>query len=117
MDLTIASTFSPVSIACVPGAKVRPRKSFICPIIIVTAIPAVKPVVIVIGMYLISPPRRHIPIRISIMPARQVAIVSPESPCVATMPATMVANAAVGPEMLTLLPPRNAITNPAMTAV
>ena len=35
----------------------------------------------------------------------------------ATIPATIVANAAVGPAIWTLLPPRNDITNPAVIAV
>ena len=38
-------------------------------------------------------------------------------PSVATMPATMVANAAVGPEICTREPPRNAIRKPATIAV
>ena len=57
------------------------------------------------------------PIRISTMPAMMVAAKRPSSPSVATMPATIVANAAVGPEICTRLPPRNAIRKPAMMAV
>ena len=43
----IAFTFSMVSTVLVPAGYVRPRKSFICPTRIVTAIPAVNPVVMV----------------------------------------------------------------------
>ena len=83
----------------------------------VTAMPAVKPTVMVMGMYFMSDPKRNTPISISMTPAMSVATISPESPCVATMPATIVANAAVGPDMLTLLPPRKAMTKPATIAV
>ncbi len=38
-------------------------------------------------------------------------------PFLATMPATMVAKAAVGPDTCTALPPRAEIRNPAMMAV
>ena len=117
MDSKMASSFSPVSMALVPGAKVRPRKSLICPTRMVTAIPAVKPVVMVMGMYLISAPKRQMPMRTRRIPAMTVARISPSVPWVATTPATMVAKAAVGPEMLTRLPPRKAITKPATMAV
>jgi hypothetical protein len=79
--------------------------------------PDVKPTVIVRGMYFISAPRRRSPIIISIPPAIRVAMARPSTPYPATMPATMVAKAAVGPEMLTRLPPRRDITKPAKTAV
>ena len=46
-----------------------------------------------------------------------VEITSPSSPSLATIPATMVANAAVGPAICTLLPPNAEITNPATMAV
>ncbi len=39
------------------------------------------------------------------MPAMMVAATSPSMPSVATMPATMVAKAAVGPDICTRLPP------------
>ena len=55
--------------------------------------------------------------RMSRRPAIRVAITRPSVPNWATIPATMVANAAVGPEMLTLLPPRKEITKPATMAV
>ena len=42
---------------------------------------------------------------------------SPSIPSLATMPATIVANAAVGPAICTLLPPSAEITNPATIAV
>ena len=51
------------------------------------------------------------------MPAIRVAITRPLIPKFATIPATMVANAAVGPEMLTLLPPKSEIVKPAKIAV
>ena len=57
------------------------------------------------------------PIRISIIPAMMVAITNPEKPLVAIIPATIVANAAVGPEIFTLLPPSRDITMPATIAV
>ena len=92
-------------------------KSFSCPTIIVTAIPKVNPVVIVLGMNFISVPRRQNPIIMSIIPAIIVAIVSPSIPFSAAIPATIVANAAVGPAICTRLPPRNETTNPAAIAV
>ena len=42
---------------------------------------------------------------------------SPSIPSLATMPATIVANAAVGPAICTLLPPSAEMTNPATIAV
>ena len=83
----------------------------------VTAIPAVNPVVMVYGIKRISVPKWHSPIRIRKIPARIVAITSPSRPFFATIPATIVANAAVGPAICTLLPPSAEITNPATIAV
>ena len=57
------------------------------------------------------------PISMSSTPAMIVAATRPSTPSVATMPATMVANAAVGPEICTRLPPRKAMRNPATMAV
>ena len=94
-----------------------PKKSFNCPITIVTAIPEVKPVVIVYGMNLIRLPKWQSPIRIRKIPARMVEITSPSNPSFATIPATIVANAAVGPAIWTLLPPSAEMTNPATIAV
>ena len=64
---------------------------------IVTAIPSVKPVVIVKGINLMSAPNLNTPISIKIIPARIVASASPSIPFLATIPATIDANAAVGP--------------------
>ena len=111
------TNLSIVSISGSSETTVRPRKSLICPIKIVTAIPAVKPVVIVYGIYLIRLPIRQTPIMIRIIPAITVASASPSIPFSAAMPATIVANAAVGPAICTRLPPRNEITNPAVIAV
>ena len=68
----------------------NPKKSFNCPITIVTAIPEVKPVVMLFGIYLIRLPIRRMPIKISIIPAMIVAIARPSRPFVATIPATIV---------------------------
>ena len=107
--------FSIVSIvACLNSS---PKKSLICPITIVTAIPLVNPVTIVYGINLINPPSLKTPIRIKITPARIVAATRPAIPFCATIPATIVANAAVGPDICTRLPPSIAITNPATIAV
>ena len=46
-----------------------------------------------------------------------VARTSPEKPFSATIPATIVANAAVGPAICTRLPPSIEITKPATIAV
>ena len=46
-----------------------------------------------------------------------MAVIKPSIPFLATIPATIVANAAVGPAIRTLLPPRNDITKPANIAV
>ena len=54
---------------------------------------------------------------IRMIPAIIVATIRPSIPFCATIPATIVANAAVGPAIWTLLPPRNEITNPANIAV
>jgi len=111
------SSFSIVSIVGIPAGIVTPQKSLSCPIAIVTAIPAVKPVVIVYGINLISEPKRQNPIKIKMIPARIVATAKPSIPWSATIPATIVANAAVGPAICTWLPPKKGITNPAITAV
>ena len=97
--------------------NVSPKKSLICPMAIVTAIPAVKPVVMVYGINLIRFPNFKNPIIIRIIPAIIVAITSPCIPFSATIPATIVANAAVGPAICTRLPPKNDITKPANIAV
>ena len=115
--LAIASTFSIVSIVTVPSGYVSPKKSLTCPMTIVTAIPAVNPVVIVNGIYLIRLPNLRSPITTRIIPARIVARIRPSIPFCATIPATIVANAAVGPAICTRLPPKNEIRNPAMIAV
>ena len=83
----------------------------------VTAMPAVNPVVIVKGTKRMRAPNLNRPMKMSMMPAMMVAAMSPSMPSVATMPATMVAKAAVGPEICTRLPPRNAMRNPATMAV
>ena len=83
----------------------------------VTAIPDVKPVVIVYGIYLIRVPKWQKPMIIKIIPAKIVATTNPSKPFVATIPATMVANAAVGPDTCTSLPPKKEITKPATIAV
>ena len=57
------------------------------------------------------------PMSTSITPAMMVAATRPSMPSVDTMPATMVAKAAVGPEICTRLPPKNAIRKPATMAV
>jgi len=46
-----------------------------------------------------------------------VATISPSIPSWATIPATIVANAAVGPAICTLLPPSAEMTKPATIAV
>ena len=83
----------------------------------VTAIPEVNPVVIVNGINLIREPSWQNPMITRMIPARIVATARPSTPLLATMPATIVANAAVGPAIYTWLPPKNEITNPAAIAV
>ena len=114
--LIIAISFSPASTGDSPP-KLSPRKSFICPISMVTATPAVNPMVMVTGINLIRLPARQSPRRIRIIPAMTVAIIKPSKPFVAMTPATIVANAAVGPEIFTRLPPRSDIVKPATMAV
>lgn len=46
-----------------------------------------------------------------------MATISPSIPSWATIPATIVANAAVGPAICTLLPPNAEMTKPATIAV
>ena len=55
--------------------------------------------------------------RINKIPAKTVATTSPSMPFRATIPATIVAKAAVGPAICTLLPPNAEIRNPATMAV
>ena len=57
------------------------------------------------------------PISTGKIPAISVARTRPEKPFFATIPATMVANAAVGPAICTRLPPSAEITKPAIMAV
>ena len=95
IHLNTSRSFSIVSIG--EFTNVSPRKSLICPIAIVTAIPSVKPVVIVNGINFMSAPSLNTPIRIKIIPASIVARTSPSIPFLATIPATIEANAAVGP--------------------
>ena len=76
-----------------------------------------NPVVIVYGINLISEPSLRNPIRIRSKPANTVARARPDIPFFATIPATMVANAAVGPAICTRLPPRKDIMKPAIIAV
>jgi len=57
------------------------------------------------------------PMSMRIIPAITVASASPSRPFLATIPATMVANAAVGPAIWTELPPRSETRKPAMIAV
>ena len=112
-----AETLSAVSTVAVPAGYVSPKKSFSWPMTMVTAIPAVKPVVMVYGTKRMMVPSLSKPITTSSTPAISVAATRPSMPSVATMPATMVANAAVGPEICTREPPRNAIRKPATMAV
>ena len=51
------------------------------------------------------------------IPAIMVAAARPSSPFFKTIPATIEANAAVGPAICTLLPPKKEITKPATMAV
>ena len=60
---------------------------------------------------------RKRPMAMRMSPARMVAAARPSMPLRATMPATMVAKAAVGPAICTLLPPRAEMTKPATIAV
>ena len=69
------------------------------------------------GMNLISEPNFKRPITIKIIPAKTVAVISPPIPLVATIPATTVANAAVGPAICIRLPPSKETVNPAKIAV
>ena len=57
------------------------------------------PVVMVAGINLIRAPNLKMPMRIRKIPARMVAIMRPAMPFSATIPATMAAKAAVGPEI------------------
>ena len=112
-----AFNFCMVSMVSMPAGYVTPKKSFNCPITMVTAIPEVNPVVIVNGINLIREPSWQNPMITRMIPARIVATARPSTPLLATMPATIVANAAVGPAICTWLPPKNEITNPAAIAV
>ena len=112
-----AETLSTVSTVAVPAGYVSPKKSFSWPMTMVTAIPAVKPVVMVYGTKRMMVPSLSKPIATSSTPAISVAATRPSMPSVATMPATMVANAAVGPEICTREPPSSAIKKPATMAV
>ena len=66
--------------------NVSPKKSLTCPITIVTAIPKVKPDVIVYGMKRIKFPNFKSPIIIRRIPAITVATTRPSIWCSATIP-------------------------------
>ncbi len=83
----------------------------------ISAIPAVKPVVTGNGMYLITPPSLRAPMATSTKPAINVATIRPSTPYRPTMPATMTTKAPVGPPICTREPPRAEIRNPATIPV
>ena len=68
-------------------------------------------------MYFIKLPNRNKPNKTRIIPAINVAIISPSTPWFCIIPNTITTKAPVGPPIWTLLPPNNEIMNPAMIAV
>ena len=79
------------------SSTARPKKSLICVEAISTAMPLVKPIVTGRGMNRTAVPSPVRPIKSSIAPAIAVHINRPETPNLATIPATMTTNAPVGP--------------------
>ena len=79
--------------------------------------PAVNPVVIVYGMYFMRFPALISPKITIIIPASIVAITRPVNVYFSIIPHIITTKAAVGPPICTLLPPNNAIKNPAIMAV
>ncbi len=82
-----------------------------------TAIPAVKPVITGVGMKRMMPPNLTSPIASRIRPAIRVATCSPSMPYWAVMPARMTMKAPVGPLIDTRELPNRAAKIPATMPV
>ncbi len=95
----------------------RPSRSLIWLLKMLTAMPAVNPVMTGCGMYLTRVPRRSSPARTSIAPAIRVATIMPSYPWFAMTLNTTGMKAAVGPPICTREPPSSEIRKPAMIAV
>ncbi len=95
----------------------RPKKSLIWVEAMRRAMPLVNPMVMGRGMYLTAAPRPVKPMMSSMMPAMRLTSARPETPNLATMPATMTTKAPVGPPIWVRDPPRAEMTKPATTAV
>src|ERR1700722_15958009 len=82
-----------------------------------TPIPAVKPAMTGLGMYLITAPNRANPNTSRITPAMRVAICRPAMPCCAVMMESTATNAPVGPEIWARVPPNIDVRSAATMAV
>ncbi|MNW63543.1 hypothetical protein D3C74_417630 [compost metagenome] len=96
---------------------VKPRKLPICPLKIVTAIPAVNPMVTGRGMNLINVPSRSSPISTRKIPARKPAISRFSYPYCSTMARRIGIKAPVGPPIWNRDPPNSEIRIPAIIVV
>ena len=83
----------------------------------VTAIPAVKPMITGAGMKRMTEPIFAAPMSTRMTPAMSVAVSNPDIPYRAVIPARMATNAPVGPATCTRLPPRSETHAPPTIAV
>src|ERR1700686_2195815 len=94
----------------------NPKKSLICVLAIITAMPFVNPTTTGRGINLTAVPRPVAPNTTRKTPAINVHKYSPSIPYRATMPATTTTNAPVGPPICVDDPPSAEIKNPATMA-
>ncbi len=101
-----------------PGiaARVSPKKSRICVLAMMIAMPLVKPTTTGRGMKLMALPMPVAPSTMSMTPAIIVHMKRPATPCAATMLETTTTKAPVGPPIWTIDPPRAEIRKPVTTA-
>ena len=94
-----------------------PKKSRICVLMMMIAMPLVKPVTTGYGMYLMSVPNLLAPSTIKITPAIIAQTTSASGPCFITIGASNGTNAPAGPPICTREPPSNETKSPPMMAV
>ena len=101
-----------------PGipATASPKKSRICVLAMMMAMPLVKPTTTGRGMKLMALPMPVAPSRTSITPPIIVHMKRPATPCCATMLETTTTKAPVGPPIWTIDPPSAEIRKPVTIA-
>src|ERR1700681_1280107 len=101
-----------------PGtlSTLRPKKSLIWVLAMMTAMPFVNPTTTGRGMYFTAVPSPVTPKMTSSTPAISVHMNNPSRPYRATIPKTTTTNAPVGPPICVVDPPNAEITKPATIA-